>query len=1048
MRKSLFRKLTALALSLLVGVSLSAQQKVTISGVVTDDQNEPMIAAGVVQKGTTNGTVTDVDGNFTLTVPAGSVIEFSSVGYVSQEYVAAKTETITIKMLTDTQMIEETVVVGYGVQRKSDVTGSISQVKTEDIQNRTITTPEQALQGKTAGVQLVNSSARPGANPEVRIRGVSSNGTGSSSNGPLYVVDGRISSSISGIDPNDIESMEVLKDGASAAIYGARAGNGVVLITTRKGAGEGKITYSFQLSSQSLAKIPHMMNSEQFMQYYIEAGKFDMETFYRNWDMTTNTDWIDYSYENSLMHRHNLTFAAGNDRGSLYISGTYLNNNGMFVGNNDVYSRLTFMVNGSWKFKPWLDIQTNNQVEYYEAQSVSEGSDYGSAVLAALTLDPLTPTVFNGTNVPDYVTAANTENLPYLTDENGNVYGISYFNQSENVNPRIMRDRAHTEYKGFNINGSTALNFRPWKELTITSRLGYRFSASDSYNYGHDYYVNGNASQNYISLSASNSNTIYYQWENFANWMHQFGKHNVSAMVGMSYSQNRSTSVSGSSSPGAGWTRVDDTGAVDRGVLQDNLLFYYLAYTTPNMTKMASGGQAAYSRTLSYFGRVGWSYLGRYNLQASLRADAADLSILPLNKRWGYFPAVSAGWTISDENFFSGIKNAVNYAKFRASWGQNGNTAGLGSYMYASTIGSTGYYPISSITPGQYITGYAPSYAGNDELKWETSEQLNFGLDLRFLNDRLTFTVDWFNKTTKDLIVSGITPSTVVGIAASPVNAGNVVNRGWEFEIRWRDQVGKDFTYGVSANLSTLHNEVTYIHESLSDGIDGATVRNYGTITRFEKGFPAWHFYGYKFAGIDSATGDALFYKLTQKNGVPTSETTNLPTDADKTDLGSGIPKVNAGLTLNMAWKGIDLTVFATGAFGSKIFNALNVVDYARNRLTYFTEDRWTPTHTNATMPAAGASNWTQFLTSDGVVFDGSYVKIKQIQLGYTFPQNLTRKIKIDNLRIYGSLDDYFTFTKYPGFDPEVTGSGNGLGVDKGSYPTSKKLVFGINITF
>ena len=1048
MRKSLFRKLTALALSLLVGLSLAAQQKVTISGVVTDDQNEPMIAAGVVQKGTTNGTITDIDGNFTLTVPAGSVIEFSSVGYVSQEYVAAKTETITIKMLTDTQMIEETVVVGYGVQKKSDVTGSISQVKTEDIQNRTITTPEQALQGKTAGVQLVNSSARPGANPEVRIRGVSSNGTSSSSNGPLYVVDGRITSSISGIDPNDIESMEVLKDGASAAIYGARAGNGVVLITTRKGAGEGKITYSFQLSSQSLAKIPHMMNSEQFMQYYIEAGKFDMETFYRNWDMTTNTDWIDYSYENSLMHRHNLTFAAGNDRGSLYISGTYLNNNGMFVGNNDVYSRLTFMVNGSWKFKPWLDIQTNNQVEYYEAQSVSEGSDYGSAVLAALTLDPLTPTVFNGTNVPDYVTAANTENLPYLTDENGNVYGISYFNQSENVNPRIMRDRAHTEYKGFNINGSTALNFRPWKELTITSRLGYRFSASDSYNYGHDYYVNGNASQNYISLSASNSNTIYYQWENFANWMHQFGKHNVSAMVGMSYSQNRSTSVSGSSSPGAGWTRVDDTGAVDRGVLQDNLLFYYLAYTTPNMTKMASGGQAAYSRTLSYFGRVGWSYLGRYNLQASLRADAADLSILPLNKRWGYFPAVSAGWTISDENFFSGIKNAVNYAKFRASWGQNGNTAGLGSYMYASTIGSTGYYPISSITPGQYITGYAPSYAGNDELKWETSEQLNFGLDLRFLNDRLTFTVDWFNKTTKDLIVSGITPSTVVGIAASPVNAGNVVNRGWEFEIRWRDQVGKDFTYGVSANLSTLHNEVTYIHESLSDGIDGATVRNYGTITRFEKGFPAWHFYGYKFAGIDSATGDALFYKLTQKNGVPTTETTNLPTDADKTDLGSGIPKVNAGLTLNMAWKGIDLTVFATGAFGSKIFNALNVVDYARNRLTYFTEDRWTPTHTNATMPAAGASNWTQFLTSDGVVFDGSYVKIKQIQLGYTFPQNLTRKIKIDNLRIYGSLDDYFTFTKYPGFDPEVTGSGNGLGVDKGSYPTSKKLVFGINITF
>ncbi len=1047
MRKSLLMKMTTIALSLLVGWSLAAQQKVTVSGVVVDDQNEPMIAAGVVQKGTTNGTITDLDGNFTLTVPAGAVIEFSSVGYITVEHVATKTETITIKMLTDTQMIEETVVVGYGVQKKSDVTGAISQVKSEDIQNRTITTPEQALQGKTAGVQLLSGSARPGANPEVRIRGVSSNGTSSSSNGPLYVVDGRITESISGIDPNDIESMEVLKDGASAAIYGARAGNGVILITTRKGSGEGQITYSFQLSSQSLAKIPHMMNSEQFMQYYMEAGKYDMETFYRNWDMTTNTDWIDYSYENSIMHRHNLTFAAGNDRGNLYLSGTYLNNNGMFVGNNDVYSRLTFMVNGAWKFKPWLDIQTNNQVEYYEAQAVSEGSDYGSAVLAALTLDPLTPTVFDGTNVPDYVKTANTSNLPLLTDENGNVYGISYFNQSENVNPRVMRDRAHTEYKGFNVNGSTALNFRPIRSLTLTSRIGYRLSASDSYNYGLDYYVNGNASQDYISVSGSSSNTVYYQWENFINWMEQFGKHNVNVMAGMSYSNRRAYSVSGSSSPGNGWERVDESGAVDRGVLQANPLFYYLAYTTPNMLKNASGAEPSINRTLSYFARAGWSYMGRYNVQASIRADAADLSILPLEKRWGYFPAVSAGWTMSDENFWANLKNTVNYVKLRASWGQNGNTAGLGGYMYDSTISSIGYYPVSTTVAGKYITGYAPSYGGNRELKWETSEQFNVGLDMRFLRDRLTFTVDWFNKITKDLIVTGITPSTVVGISASPVNAGNVVNRGWEFEARWRDQVG-DFQYSVSANLSTLHNEVTYIHESLSDGIDGATVRNYGTITRFEKGYPAWHFYGYKFAGIDNATGDALFYKLTEKNGVPTTETTNLPTDADKTDLGSGIPKVNAGLTVNLAWKGIDLVFFATGAFGSKIFNALNVVDYARNRLTVFTEDRWTESNPNGTMPAAGASNWTQFLTSDGVVFDGSFVKIKQIQLGYTFPQKFTRKFKVDNLRLYVSLDDYFTFTKYPGFDPEITGTGNGLGVDKGSYPTSKKVVFGVNIAF
>jgi hypothetical protein len=405
--------------------------------------------------------------------------------------------------------------------------------------------------------------------------------------------------------------------------------------------------------------------------------------------------------------------------------------------------------------------------------------------------------------------------------------------------------------------------------------------------------------------------------------------------------------------------------------------------------------------------------------------------------RWGYFPSVSASWTLSEEEFFQPLKHSVNYVKLRASWGQNGSLAGLGGYRYANVIASTGSYPISNTTP-IYLLGYAPSSSGNDELKWETSEQLDFGIDMRFLRDRLTFSMDWFNKKTKDLIVTGITPSTVVGVTASPVNAGNVLNTGFEFELKWRDQFG-DFNYSIGGNLSTLKNEVTYIHETLSDGIDGVGVRNYGTITRFEKGYPAWHFYGYHFTGIDPNTGDAMFEDLDGSGDV---------TQADKMDLGSGIPKVNFGLTLTAAWKGLDAVVFLTGAAGSKIYNCLTVVDYPSNRLSFLTEDRWTPTHTNGTMPAANASNWQQFLTSDGVVFDGSYAKIKQIQLGYTLPQQFTRKFFVDNFRIYGSLDDWFTFSKYPGFDPEITGVGSGLGVDKGSYPTAKKLVFGVNITF
>ena len=1023
MRKSLFQRLALACLALLVGWSLNAQSQVTLSGTVVDDYDEPLMGVGVIQQGTTNGVATDLDGNYSITVPAGTVVEFSYIGFKPQTFVAEKTMTLNVKLLPDTEMLEETVVVGYGVQKKSDVTGAISQVKQEDIMNRTIATPEQALQGKTAGVQVFSASARPGAAPSVQVRGISSNG----SSNPLYVVDGRRTSSIAGIDPNDIESMEVLKDGASAAIYGAEAGNGVIMITTRKGQGDGKISYSYQLTSQSLNHMPKVMNSEQYMQYFIENGRYSLEDFYGNWDFKTNTDWLAYSYENSLMHHHNLSFSAGAERGNLYISASYLNNNGMFAGDSDVYKRITSMVNGSWKFKPWLEVQTNNQVEFYKARSVSEGSDYGSAVLAALQLDPLTPTTYTPDNLPYFMEEYLAQGRKLLQDENGNYYGISYFNPSENVNPRIMRDRSYSTSQGFNINGSTAINFMPWKHLTITSRVGYRFSATDNYGYSLQYYVNQNAYQNYIGLSGSDSNTIYYQWENFANWNQNFGKHFVNLMVGTSYSNNRSYSVSGS------YRGSDD----DLGVMQDNPLFYYFAYHSANAVPTVSGAEESYNRKLSYFARAGWNYMGKYNVQASFRADAADLSILPKPMRWGYFPSVSASWTLSEEEFFANAKRAINYLKLRGSWGQNGSLAGLYGYRYANVIASTGSYPISSTTP-IYIDGYAPSSSGNDELKWETSEQLDFGVDMRFLRDRLTFSMDWYRKMTKDLIVTGITPSTVVGVAASPVNAGNVLNTGFEFELKWRDQIG-DFNYSIGGNLSTLKNRVTYIHETLSDGIDGVGVRNYGTITRFEKGYPAWHFYGYHFIGIDPNTGDAMFEDLDGSGDA---------TQADKMDLGSGIPKVNYGVTLTAAWKGIDAIVFLTGAAGNKIYNCLTVVDYPSNRLSFLTEDRWTPTHTNGTMPAANASNWQQFLTSDGVVFDGSYAKIKQIQLGYTLPQQFTRKFFVDHLRIYGSLDDFFTFSKYPGFDPEVTGTGSGLGVDKGTYPTAKKIVFGVNITF
>ena len=1038
MRNSVLRKLAAIMLSVLIGLPLSAQQRVTVSGQVVDDQNEPLIAVGVVQRGTTNGVITDLDGNYSITVPAGATIQFSSVGYVTQEIVATTTTTVNITLATDNLMIEETVVVGYGVQKKSDVTGAISQVKAEDIANRTITSPEAALQGKTAGVQAYASSARPGATPAIRVRGISSNNDAN----PLYVVDGRITNSIAGIDPNDIESMEVLKDGASAAIYGAEAGNGVVMITTRRGQGDGKVSYSYQLSSQSLGKTPKVMNSEEFIQFYMEKGSISLNDVYGKWDQKTNTDWLGASYGNSFMHHHNLTFQAGNDRGSLYLSGSYLDNDGMFVGDADVYNRVTGMINGSWKFKPWLEVQSNNQVEVYRQRSISEGSDYGSAVLAALQLDPMTPAVYETGKEPEFIKDYLDEGKVLLTDGQGRIYGISQFNLSENVNPLVQRDRSYSISKGFNINGSTSFNLRPIPELTITSRLGYRLSSGDNYGYSHDYFVNeGYAHQYYMSINGSANNSMYYQWENFLNWMHQFGKHNVSVMAGTSYSQSRSYSAS------AGISGSDTGGVIDFGIKRDDPLFYYISQATPTATKSVGGGVENFSRKNSYFGRVGWSYLNKYNVQATFRADAADLSVLPKPMRWGYFPSVSAGWTLSEESFFLPLKSVVNYAKLRASWGQNGSIAGLGGYSYANDITSAGQYPTglqNSDGSYQYIIGYAPSMSGNQELKWETSEQFNVGIDLRFLRDRLTMSLDWFDKRTKDLIVTGITTSTIVGVSASPMNAGNVDNKGIELEIRWRDQIG-DFGYSISGNFSTLKNRVTYLHPTLKDGLAGTGVRNYGTVTRFEIGYPAWHLYGYEFAGIEPSTGEALFNHYNEDGSVTT---TTDPADADKRHLGSGIPTYNYGLTFNADWKGLDFMVFMSGAGGNQILNALNNIDYTSNRLVYLTEDRWTPTHTNGTMPAAGAANYAKFLTSNGVVMDANYLKIKQIQLGYNFPKSVINRILIDQLRIYASLDDWFTFTKYPGFDPEIVGVGASMGVDKGNYPTSKKVVFGVNVTF
>lgn len=1003
-----------------IGIPSWAQQLINVTGHVVDATGEPMIGVTVREKGSSQGVVTDLDGNFNIKVHPGSLITVSYVGYATSDMKASSKMRIVLK--EDTKLLDDVVVVGYGIQKKSSVTGAISQVKTEDMENRTITDAKQALQGKTAGVQIISSSAAPGASPTVRVRGFSSN----VSSDPLYVVDGVRLKDISGIDPNDIASMEILKDAASAAIYGAEAGNGVVLITTKKGkAGEGKISYNFQFAGQSLARIPKLLNAEEYINYMTEGNTFTKNYLLDNWDGTTSTDWTKVAFGNGRMLKHNVAFTGGNERGNYYLSLTYLDNDGIVKGKADTYQRLTATINSEYKIKNWLKVGTTNQIEKYNVRQVSTNNEYGSLMSAVLMLDPLTPYTYSAGNLPNHVSAALNAGKHLLTDENGDYYGVSKFYAGESCHPMIMRDNTLARNSGFNVNGSIFADFTPIQGFTFTSRFGYRLGGTRSSSTSLPFYGNGVQSRDYVGQSGTSSTSIYYQWENFANYTRKIKEHEITAMAGMSYQEQSNDFVTGGLSPNN-----------EDALVKNDPLFYYLNYGSASAVKSVSGEKTRSSK-LSYFGRLSYNYANRYFAQVSLRADAADLALLPKSGRWGYFPAASAGWTLSEERFFQPLRNVINSLKLRASWGQNGSLSALSGYAYSTDMVQKGLYPFTSGI--NYTKGIAPSTMGNDDLKWETSEQTNIGFDAFALNSRLNFSMDYFIKKTKDLLIWNTTPSLEIGGSTSPINAGDVSNKGFEFELGWRDHI-KDFNYSLRTNLATLKNKVTYIDPSITR-LTGTTFHTY-TVTYFEQNYPVYYFRGYKFKGIDPKSGNPNFEDLDHSGTI---------SDGDLTYIGDAIPDFTYGITLSASYKGLDLTIFGTGSYGNNIFNCVNRPDQpaSNKQRDLFYKDRWTTEHTNATQPKAGAADMDKYACSSAMVFDGSYFKIKQIQLGYSLPKQLIRHIAVSGARLYVSLDDFFTFTKYKGFDPEASAnSTSGMGIDKGAYPTSKKVVFGLNIDF
>lgn len=1034
--KSIQKPLMALFLLCLFPLGALAQS--LIKGTVKDVSGDPIIGASVKVQGSKSGVITDFDGNFSVQADNNATLVISYIGYTTETVKVAGKNNLSITLKEDAQTLNDIVVIGYGVQKKSDLTGAVASVKAEDLKHRSTTDAAAALQGKAAGVQILNSSGKPGQGASIRVRGYSSN---SSNIGPLLIVDGLQVSSIQYLDPSMIESMEVLKDAASAAIYGAEAGNGVVLITTKSGAkskGHGTITYEAKFTNQNLGHVGKLLNASQFQDWMgmqlgadqVKADLADAEKTY-GWNPQTNTDWMKEYFEDTWAQQHTLSFQGGNDRGSYFLSTSYVNQDGIVKGNKDRYERLTAQINADYKIKDWLQIGTNTALEKWSSRGVSENG-YGTSFEMLLLIDPLTPLYWTSRNqmlgeYASYYDAIQAGNSKYTLfgDENG-YYATSYFNQRlAGANPFSQRDRAEGKNEGVNVNGTVFLNITPIKQVTFTSRLGYRLSFNNSSDWQYPYYLNGQSKGDNYSISASSNNSTWYQWENFINYNQDFGKHNVGAMAGMSFRQYNSNGVTGSAS-----------GPDILKSYEPN--FRYLNCVNGNDdTVKKIDGVPNMTRAMSYFGRVLYSYDNRYSLQGNFRADAFDSSKLSKDNRWGYFFSGSAGWTFSNEKFFKDNidPSIISFGKIRASWGTNGNVNVLGNYSYTAGIATNSqFYNYGSTSAVSY--GSMPNGIANPDLTWEKSEQFDLGLDLRFLNDRLSVGIDWYTKTTKDLLVPApVMPES--GYSTMTINAGKVQNKGLELELTWKDNIG-DFRYSISGNIATLKNEATYLDPSI-ERIAGATVEGAspGAIRcYFEQGQPVWYMRGYKYAGRD-ANGGPLYY--TKDGG-----TTNDPGDGDMTNIGSGLPDLTYGITLNAEYKGFDLTVFGAGEAGNDIYYGLYRTGY--NNIAKGVYDDF---KSGKFPEAKSVYGVAKFYQSSAMVYDGSFFKLKQIQLGYTLPQNLTKKVYMQNVRAYVSLDDFFTFTKYPGLDPETcTQEFNCPGLDKGNYPNMRKLVLGLSVTF
>jgi len=989
------KKLSIILMLFLLSFSVFAQ--IEVSGTVTSSEdNSALPGVTVVEKGTSNATMTDAEGKYVITVKENSTLGFSYIGFVAQDVAVNGQSVINITLVTETTGIDEVVVVGYGVTKKSLLTGSISQVKAEELEGNSNTRADQAIQGRTAGVAILPTSGSPGAGSKIRIRGTNSNGNSN----PLYIVDGMKTGDINNIDPSDIASIEVLKDAASCAIYGTEGANGVILISTKSGkAGVTKINYDFMYGIQSARTNMELMNAEQYKTWMQEAGVATISDRYN-----ADTDWLSEIFQNAPMQKHHLSFTGGSDKTSYMISGSYLNQDGIVGGDKANYDRYTARVNVKSEVKSWLTVGANMSFAHSDQKYIGEDDEYRSAMNSSLLLDPLTPVFYDGT--PAQIQSLIDDGFTMLTNEDGKYYSLAENVTGEVANPLAILETYNNNISQDKLLGSAYVTIKPIEGLSITSRVGLDLAYQTQHWWAREYYFSTENSNTVMNIDDRLNKWNTWLWENFASYTKSFGEHTLTALAG--YSAQKYTGP---------WYSLHSGPMVGYG---DNFAYH----TTGESDQV--GSSMGENTMASAFGRLSYDFGGKYMFEASIRRDGS--SVFPPEHKYGTFPSFSAGWTISNEDFFA--FDFIDFLKVRGSWGANGSKANLGGNEDIVFWDFGGRYPDAN---GTYIYGASINRLPNSELIWERTEMMDFGLDMRFLDSKLSVSVDYYNKITKGLLATGSGPLSV-GNNYPTVNAGNVRNKGFDVELGFRNN-DNEFKYGVNLNFSTVDNNV---EELIVDApVRGDNLRGHD-LTWFEEGYPIWYFKGYKTDGIDPETGDVMVVDVSG-DGVIGPE--------DQTYIGDPHANLLFGGSLFASYKGFDFNLFFQGTYGNDIFMGWYRTDRPEaNKPAYFFEDRWTATNTNASFPAA--DNTSDYIyRSDLMVSNGSYLRIKQLQLGYTLPSDKVSALGLSSLRVFVSLDDYFTITKYKGLDPEAGSSNNARqGIDRGLYPAAGKLMFGLSI--